>query len=75
MGLYIYIFSNEKMVYSYIFKSEFKIMKKPSEISDGLFYNKERSNFKVFLQSILKTRSLVFYFNLTAVVPYLKPFF
>ena len=33
-------------------------MKKPSEISDGLFYAKARSNFEVFLQIILKIRPL-----------------
>ena len=54
IGLYIYIFSNEKMVCSYIFKSEFEIMKRPSENSDGLFYAKTRSNFQVFLQLTFK---------------------
>ena len=59
MGLYIYIFSNEKMIGFYIFQSEFKIMKKPSENSDGFFYAKARSNFQVFLQIILEIRPLV----------------
>ena len=55
ISLYIYIFSNKKVIDVYIFNSEFKIMKKPSEISDGLFYAKERSNFEVFLQMLFKT--------------------
>ena len=55
ISLYIYIFSNEKVIDIYIFYSEFKIMKKPSEISDGLFYAKVRSNFEVFLQMLFKT--------------------
>lgn len=59
MSFNIYTFSNEKVISFYIFQSEFKIMKKPSEISDGLFYAKERSNFEVFLQIIFKIRPLV----------------
>jgi len=51
MGLRIYIFSNEKVIGFYIFQSEFKIMKKPSEISDGLFMPKSGQILRGFCKS------------------------
>lgn len=74
IGLYIYIFSNEKVINVCIFHGEFKVMKKPSKIS-GPFHAKVRSIFRYFCKSSLKDDRLYFYFNLTVVIHCLKSFF
>lgn len=62
IGLYIYIFTNEKMVFSYIFKIEFEIIKSRLKIQTA-FYAKEQAILLVFLQSILKIKPLVYRAN------------